>query len=123
MNATRDGRQVYCKITDAYGNTVKTETVTLTLEKTPLAIVQQPASVTVASGETAEATVEATGDGLTYVWYYKNASATKFSKSTTTTATYSAVMNATRNGRQIYCVITDAYGNTVKSATVTLSMS
>ena len=35
--------------------------------------------------------------------------------------TYSAEMNESRDGRQIYCVITDMFGNTVKTNTVTLS--
>ena len=123
MNTDRDGRKVYCVITDKDGSTVTTETVTLSMEKTPLTLVSQPASVTVRGGETASATVVATGDGLTYTWYYtSNAADTTFSKSSTTTATYSTTMEASRDGRRIYCVITDAYGNSVTTETATLSM-
>ena len=32
-------------------------------------------------------------------------------------------MNAERAGRKIYCVVTDVYGNKVKSQTVTLGMN
>ena len=126
MDAARNGRKVYCIITDAYGNKVKTNTAILSMEQpagTPLKIVTQPASVTVAGGKTAKATVVAQGDGLTYTWYYtSNGSATKFYKSGTTTATYSTTMDSSRDGRKIYCVITDAYGNTVTTNTVTLKM-
>ena len=123
MNADRDGRKVYCVITDKYGNSVTTETVTLTMEKTPLVITQQPADVTVVNGASAKTTVKATGDGLTYTWYFTSGgSATKFSKSSATSATYSTTMNADRSGRQVYCVITDAYGRSVTSETATLYM-
>ena len=101
MDATRDGRQVYCVITDAYGRSVTTNTVTLSMTQsstgTPLKIVTQPTSVTVANGKTAKATVVAQGDGLTYEWYYtSNGTATKFYKSSTTTATYSTAMDSSR---------------------------
>ena len=75
------------------------------------------------SGATAAVTVKATGDGLKYEWYYKNKGATTFSKTTSFTGnTYSVAMDATRDGRQIYCVVKDKYGNAVKTNVVTLSM-
>ena len=123
MSAARDGRQVYCLVADQYGNEVQSDTVTMTMYKTPLEIVTQPEDVTVAEGETAVVTVEATGDGLTYEWYYKNAGATKYTKTSTFTGPeYSLVMNASRSGRRVYCKITDAYGNTVKTNSVALTM-
>ena len=39
-----------------------------------------------------------------------------------TSAAYSTTMTIARNGRQLYCVVTDKYGNTVKTVTVTLKM-
>ena len=120
MNASRDGRQVYCLVTDIYGNTVKTDVVTLTLEKAELKITQQPADAKAKVGATVKTTVKAEGDGLTYTWYVKDPSAKKFTKSSTTSSTYSYKMTAEKSGRQVYCVITDAYGNTVKTNTVTL---
>ncbi len=124
MSASRSGRQVYCVITDAYGSSVQTDTVTLSMIVPELTIVTQPTDVTVASGETAEVTVEAVGDDLTYTWYYKNPGASKFTKTTAFDGpTYSVTMSASRSGRQVYCVITDAYGSSVKSDTVTLSMT
>ena len=123
MNASRSGRRVYCKITDAHGNTVKTKSVVLTMATTPLEIVTQPEGFTIASGETGEICVEATGDGLTYEWYYKNATAAKFTKTSTFTGPeYSLTMNASRSGRHVYCKITDAYGKSVTTDIVTLNM-
>jgi len=125
MSSSRSGRQIYCVITDKYGNSVTTDTVTLRMETgaTELKIVKQPEDVTVAEGETATVTVEAQGDGLTYKWYYKNPKGDVFFLTNSFTGdTYSVVMNTSRSGRQIYCVITDQYGNSVTSDTVTLKM-
>ena len=123
MNADRSGRKIYCVVSDQYGNTVTTETVTLSMVKTPLAITQQPANVQAADGAKAATTVAATGDGLTYTWYFTSGgSSTKFSKSSITSATYSTTMDSSRDGRRVYCVITDAYGESITTDTVTLTM-
>ena len=123
LAANRSGRQVYCVITDKYGNSVTTNTVTLTVGgKTELKITKQPEDVTVAAGEEAVVTVEAEGEGLTYAWYFKNPGSKKFTLTTTFTGnTYSVALSAKRSGRQVYCVITDKYGNSVTTDTVTLS--
>ncbi len=122
MNKDRSGRQVYCVITDKYGSSVKTKTVTLKM-KTPLKITKQPVSVTVADGATAKVTLKASGDGLKYKWYYKNAGSSKFTATSTFKSNYYSVeMNKSRSGRQVYCVITDKYGSSVKTKTVTLKL-
>ncbi len=123
MNETRAGRQIYCVITDKYGNSVTTDVVTLGMMQ-PVMITQQPTDITVAEGETARVTVTATGDGLTYKWYYKNANMSSFAyTSSYKGASYWLTMNETRAGRQIYCVITDKYGNSVTTDVVTLGMA
>ncbi len=94
-----------------------------TKENVKVMITKQPQDVTVALGETAAVSVTATGQQLTYVWYYRNAGVTKFTESTTTTNTYAVEMTEARAGRQVYCVVTDMYGNTAQSDTVTLNMS
>ena len=121
MNSTVNGRQVYCVVKDWYGKTHKSNTVTL-YRGNPAKITTQPQSVNVTKGSTASVTVKATGDGLTYTWYYKNAGASSFSKSSVTKATYSTTMDSKVKGRQVYCVVKDKYGNSVKSGTVTLNM-
>ncbi len=122
MDSTRDGRRIYCIVTDKYGNTVKTSTVTMNMTKS-LSIIKQPASVTVASGKKATISVTAEGEGLTYQWWIANKGYTTFSKSSTTTSSYSVAMDSTRDGRRLYCIVSDKYGNTVKTSTVTIKMS
>jgi hypothetical protein len=119
MSNTVNGRQIYCIVKDKDGNTVKTNTVWLL--STTLAIVQQPKNASAAEGATIKASVVASGEGLTYQWYIKNKGKTSFSKSSNTTATYTATMSDVVNGRQLYCVVKDKNGNTVTSATVTFT--
>ncbi len=122
MNSARNGRKIYCVITDKHGVKVQTRTVTISMDNT-LKITKQPVSVTAKKNATAKVTVSAQGDGLTYKWYYKNAGAKKFTRTTTFKGnTYSVKMTAARSGRQIYCVISDRHGKTVKTNTVKLNM-
>ena len=122
MDATRNGRQLYCVVTDKYGQTVKTVTVTISMAAAPK-ITKQPVSVKVANGATAKVTFTASGEGLTYKWYYKDKGASTFTLTNSFKSnTYSVAMTVARSGRQLYCVVTDKYGQTVKTNTVTISM-
>lgn len=120
MTEEKDGRQVYCVIKDKYGNEFGTDVVKL---GTPVKITKNLTDISVKTGTKVETTVGVTGHGLTYKWYYKNKSMTKFVESSTVKSdTYTLdKMTSSRDGRQIYCVITDMFGNTVKTNTVTLS--
>ena len=120
MNEKSKDRLVYCIVTDANGESVKSKTVIL---REAASITSQPKDSIVQSGETAKVTVKASGDGLKYQWYIKNAGKDKFSKSSVTKASYSTKMTDKSAGRQVYCVVTDAYGKKVQSKTVTLGMS
>lgn len=118
MSSKVKDRRVYCVITDKYGNKVQTKTVIL---RQAASITTQPKSVKVANKKTAKVTVKASGDGLKYAWYVKNAGATKYTKSSVTKSTYAVAMSSKVNGRRVYCVVTDKYGNKVQSGTVKLS--
>ena len=128
MYTWRNGQQVYCVITDAEGNTLETDIVTLTLNNGSIQIVKQPENATAANGKNTVVTVEATGDSLTYTWYYKNPGNVKFYKSGSQFVSedgtaYTLPMNKWRTGQQVYCVITDANGISVQTDTVTLTMA
>lgn len=87
-----------------------------------VSIIEQPVDATVAVGSNISVSVTAIGDGLTYQWYFKNADSSSFSKSSTVTNTYTIAMNQdARIGRQVFCTITDANGNSQSSNIVTLS--
>ena len=121
MASKFSGAEVYCVVKDKYGIEVKSSVVTVKLAPPPK-ITVQPADVTVAKNKTAKVTIKATGEGLKYTWYVAKPGSSKFSKVSGKTATYSAKMTASVNDRRVYCVVTDKYGNTVKSSVVTLKM-
>ena len=125
MNKTRDGREIYCVVTDRFGNTARTDTVTIGIyipEGYELTVDSQPSDCAVAKNKKAAASFKVSGDELKYQWYGKDPGQTKFWKSSIKTDTYSVSMVPAKSGRQIYCVVTDKYGNSVTSDTVTLSM-
>ena len=112
------GRRVYCVVTDKYGNSVQTKTFIL---RESVSIVTAPKNAKVAIGKTAKVTVKASGDGLKYVWYVKNAGDSKYTKSKVTSSTYSVKMSKAVNGRRLICYVYDKYGNKVQCDTVKLT--
>jgi len=120
MSSKTDGTELYCVVKDKKGNTYTTNTVTLLMEAT---ITTQPKTVSVSKGKTAKVTVKAVGEDLTYTWYYKDSGSSKFKVASGVNGTsYSVKMSASTKNRQVYCVVTDKYGHTVQSKTVTLKM-
>jgi uncharacterized cupredoxin-like copper-binding protein len=109
-------------VTDQYGKTVKSSTVTLTL-KTVAKITTQPKGLTVISGKTAKLTIKAVGDGAKYAWYYMKPGETKYTKSSVTATTFSVKMADAWNGAKVYCAVSDKYGNTVKSSVVVIKQA
>lgn len=86
-------------------------------------ITKQPTSVTVASGETAKVTVGVEGENLTFQWYYADEGSGTFKLTTAFKSnSYSIAMNEARDGRRVFCVITDKDGNCVVTNIATLRM-
>lgn len=121
MSAKSSGRQAYCVITDQHGNTVTTDTVTMKIP-VPLKILSQPANSYVETGKRAVTSVIAQGEDLQYQWYLKNAGQSKFYLSSVDGNKYAITMSKKSIDRQVYCVITDHWGNQAVSDTVTLSL-
>jgi len=121
LTKARVNRELYCVITDAYGNKVTTETVSLIRDMGEgITIVSQPQDSKVKLNDTYYVSVEAKGEGLKYQWYIRNEGSSKFSKSSVTTPEYTNKLTKARVNRELYCVITDAYGNKVQTDTVKL---
>ena len=88
-----------------------------------MSIAAQPADYAGTAGQSAVFAVRAAGDDLTYQWYFKDTSHSKFYLTNSFKgSSYTVSMNESRDGRQVYCVITDKYGNKVKTKTVRLRM-
>lgn len=90
--------------------------------ETELKITDQPETIYVQSGDSAEVSIAAEGDGLTYTWYTKNAGEDLFVKSSVTGPNYCMMMSEQTKDRQVLCIITDQYGNSVVSEQALLRM-
>ncbi len=112
---SQDGRMFKCQVSNLYG-TVVSETATLHIGKQEIAetvIVSQPADQYVEAGETATFSVEATGENLTYQWFFSNNGGESWTKSgaaSAKTASYSFVASKSQNGRVFKCQVTGTGG-------------
>lgn len=88
----------------------------------PVAITQQPNDCYVQPGSAATVSLTAQGDDLQYQWFFKNADREEFYKTSCTEPVYTVVMGSEQDLRQLYCVVTDRYGNSLTSDTVTLKI-
>ena len=83
-------------------------------------IIQQPTDSAVKLGEIYRVSVNAVGKDLTYQWYFRSPGVAAFSKSSATASVYTNMLTQQRANREVYCVITDADGNSVTTNTVKL---
>ena len=114
-----------CEVTDADGNTVVSDAAALAALEMELAIVTQPENYVGAVNDDVAFTVEATGNGMTFQWFYSTDGGTSWTKSGSpgnTTATLQPILRAYRDGYQFYCQITDIFGNTVNSDVVSMAV-
>ncbi len=85
-------------------------------------IVQQPQSATATLGQEATLSVTATGTGLRYVWCIRDRASDFFSKTTCTDTTFHMEMSLQTHDCQVYCEVSDVYGNLAFSDFVTVSV-
>ncbi len=118
---SHDGNYYRCKIIDAAGNVVYSDTVRLYV----LGITQQPVKKTVTKGKTVKFSVEATGHNLKYQWQVSTNGGKTFkncSSSAAKKATFSFATKATHNGNYYRCKITDSAGNVIYTNKVKLTV-
>ncbi|MBQ4611988.1 MAG: hypothetical protein IJB26_00400, partial [Clostridia bacterium] len=120
MTEEKSGRQIYCVVTDRYGASVQSQ-IAVMGTNAALNITKQPENAATPIGMVVSTAVEADGVGLTYRWYVKDPDADTFTESSIKSARYTYTMSENKNGRQVYCVITDNTGVTATTCTVTLS--
>ena len=110
----RLGQLYRCEVTDSEGNVLTSDSATMMLPPSTIEIVSHPADVYGRSAETIPITVEATGEGLTYRWYYSNNAGKDWDVSWSegyNTETLYPVLRTYNSGRLFKCLITDANGN------------
>ena len=122
-NDSWDGMQVYCNVTDSKGTSIHSNTATVTISAT-LKITQQPQSQSKTLGESLTISVKASGLGLKYQWYFKKKGQTEWSVwNGRTHASETCTPNDTWNGIQLYCLVKDSAGNSVKSSAATITVT
>ena len=119
-NDTWDGIQLYCLIKDDSDHSLKSEAATVRLSN--LAITAQPQSKTIVKGSSVTLSVKATGSGLKYQWYFKKKGASAWSVwNGRTHASETVTPNDTWDGIQLYCLIKDSLGASLKSGTISVT--
>ena len=125
FKAYRVDQEYRCEITDANGNTVTTDVVRIVAKVVPLVITAHPADHVGAVNDNVSMTVEATGNGLTYQWYYSTDGGVTWAKSGSpgfATANLQPILRAYRDGYQFYCLVTDIFGNTAQSNVASMTV-
>ena len=97
-------------------------TVSAAFQPIPVTVVTEPADVTADLGGRAVFTVEARGVGLAYQWHYQTPAGNTFDSSCQT-AVYSFLARPAYDGREIWCTVTDAAGNTAETAHAKLTVA
>ena len=117
-----DDLKVRVVITDGNGNSVISDTVTVTLKKAPV-ITSQPAAVAGKIGDAVEFRVGASGTNLKYQWQYVLKGQNSWVNFTSGNAcTMKKVLNETYDDLKVRVVITDGNGNSVISNTVNVTL-
>ena len=121
VRQANNGRLYRCVITDAQGNTVISDPLTVTLRQA-IIIQRQPADVSADEGEIVRISVEASGEGLSYQWQWSDDGST-WSDSSIRKASGTLKVRLANDGRKYRCVVTDQYGTSVISRAMTVTMN
>ena len=84
-------------------------------------ITQQPESVQQENGKEFAITMKAEGEGLIYQWYIRRPGSDEWEHMAVAGNVYTAVMTGELDGCQIYCIVSDANGQTAASDTAKLT--
>ena len=125
VDSSKNGKVYRCLITDANGEELASNEVSITVKQPSNAIKinTQPSDYAGAIGTMAKFTVVAEGEGLTYQWQLKKGSSwANLTSGGATTASMSIKVDAGKNGKVYRCVITDANGEMIATKEVTITV-
>ena len=115
----RNGYQYRCKVTNP-GGSVYTNAATLTvLSVSAPVITSQPENCTLPENETAVFSVAASGEDLSYQWFFRIGAGAEWTKSSAAgaqTARFSVEAQSYRNGYQYRCKVTNPGGSVYTNA-------
>ena len=125
VDSSKNGKVYRCLITDANGEELASNEVSITVKQPSNAIKinTQPSDYAGAIGTMAKFTVVAEGEGLTYQWQLKKGSSwANLTTGGATTSTMTIKVDAGKNGKVYRCVITDANGEMIATKEVTITV-
>jgi len=119
----KNGYMYRCQLTGSKNSKIESKAATLHVGD-PVVITAQPQAVTVAAGEVATFTVEAT-NAYAYQWQYQNTTSTKWGNTIADgnqTATLNVTTKASNNGYKYRCVVYGLDGVDYITEVVTLTI-
>ncbi|PWJ70775.1 hypothetical protein B0O40_0624 [Ruminococcaceae bacterium R-25] len=123
VDDSKNGKTYRCLITNAAGEQVATDEVTITVKNPDINITSQPSDFTGLEGSTAKFSVAAEGEGLTYQWQLKKGKTwADLSTGGAKTASMSIKVDASKNGKIYRCLITNAAGEQLATNEVTITV-
>ena len=123
VDDSKNGKIYRCLITNADGEQLASNEVTITVKEPDINITSQPTSYTGLDGSTAKFTVVAEGEGLTYQWQLKKGSKwADLSTGGAKTATMTIKADSFKNGKVYRCLITNAAGEQLATNEVTITI-
>ena len=123
VDETKDGKVYRCLITNADGEDLSTNEVSITVKEPDITIVTQPQSYVGTVGLTAKFTVAAEGEGLTYQWQLKKGSKwADLSSGGAATPTLSIKVDESKAGKVYRCLIKNAAGEELASQEASITI-
>ena len=123
VDAAKNGKVYRCLITDANGEELATDEVSITVKEPDINIVNQPASYVGTIGSTATFNVVAEGENLTYQWQLKKGSKwANLSTGGATTSTMTIKVDESKDGKVYRCLIKNAAGEELATNEVSITV-
>ena len=122
-----EGSKIWCLISDKFENkcevgpsivTVNKGSATDTEQSSTIDIASQPINASAEIGAKVQTSVQVTGDEVSYQWYCRESGQQDFEKTEITENTFQTMMTAKLHGSEVFCIITDEYGNEIITQTV-----
>ena len=119
-----EGYQYYCVISDVDGHTENSAIVTIHFGAPSAIVIEtQPVGGTFTEGEQFTLSVTATGDALTYAWYFSADGETWNPVEGGNSATLTRTAELAQDGYQYKCHLKDSHGQTKDSDAVTVTVT
>ena len=111
VDASKNGKVYRCLITNAAGEELASNEVSITIKEPDIQITSQPSDYIGEIGTKAKFKVVAEGEGLTYQWQLKKGSSwADLSSGGATTAEMTIKVDKSKDGKVYRCIITNAAG-------------